>query len=123
MPLWSDEDFRTESEEAEAMLEEEAGLIVDAPLVENLTDLGNARRFALQHGHSVCYVEALGGWLVYDGTRWRRDETGKVYRLYEDTLRRTYEEAAVVGTRKERQKIGRDVVDLIDHAALMFDQA
>ena len=37
------------------------------------TDMGNSRRFAVQHGERLCFV-APWGWLVWDETRWQRDE-------------------------------------------------
>ena len=53
----------------------------DGVLVQHLTDLGNAKRFALQHKDGVLYAERLGGFYVWDGRRYRRDETGEVIRL------------------------------------------
>lgn len=41
-----------------------------------LTELGNAQRFALTHGHRLRYVHAWGQWLVWDGKRWKRDGVG-----------------------------------------------
>lgn len=38
------------------------------------TDLGNAERFRYQHEHHVVYVPGLG-WLVWDGTRWTRNNS------------------------------------------------
>jgi hypothetical protein len=40
------------------------------------TDLGNARRFAAEHGNDLRYVGAWGKWLVWDGSRWLPDELG-----------------------------------------------
>lgn len=36
----------------------------------NLTDAGNAERFAAQHGDSMRYCWEWGKWLFYDGKRW-----------------------------------------------------
>ncbi len=47
---------------------------------QDLTDLGNARRFIEENGTEVRHCDRLGGWLVYDGTRWRLDETGETMR-------------------------------------------
>lgn len=43
------------------------------------TDLGNARRFVDHRGADLHYVPSLG-WLVWDGRRWTRDETGEAIR-------------------------------------------
>ncbi|MGD9890137.1 MAG: hypothetical protein AB7U18_02435, partial [Dehalococcoidia bacterium] len=44
------------------------------------TDLGNAQRLIHAHGHDLRYVYAWGKWLVWDGQRWARDESGEVER-------------------------------------------
>lgn len=40
----------------------------------NLTDLGNARRLRDLFGKGLRYCDRLGGWHVWDGKRWARDE-------------------------------------------------
>ena len=42
-----------------------------------LTDLGNARRLAAEHGGDVRYVHDWGRWLAWDGGRFRLDDTGE----------------------------------------------
>jgi putative DNA primase/helicase len=49
------------------------------------TDVGNARRYAKQHGHRVRYVYPWHRWLIYDGTRWADDTTGEIERLAKET--------------------------------------
>jgi phage/plasmid-associated DNA primase len=39
------------------------------------TDVANARRFVVRHGSDIRYT-TTGGWYVWDGTRWARDEKG-----------------------------------------------
>ncbi len=58
------------------------------------TDLGNAERFAGQHGKRVRYVATWDKWLVWDGTRWRIDSTREVWRLAKKTVRSIYLEVA-----------------------------
>lgn len=77
----------------------------DTAPVENCSDLGNARRFAMRHGERLRYVNALGGWHVNDGRRWRRDDTGEVFRLWEETGRSIYQEAALASTRELREQL------------------
>jgi putative DNA primase/helicase len=51
----------------------------DDPLVsENLTDTGNAKRFASLYRGRALYNHVRRAWLWFDGTRWREDETGQV---------------------------------------------
>jgi putative DNA primase/helicase len=59
----------------------------------NLTDLGNAERLVHRHGDELRYCPQLGGWLAWDGTRWRPDDTGDVERLAKETIRSIYVEA------------------------------
>ena len=59
----------------------------------NLTDLGNAERFAARHGEGVRYCYPWRKWLVWTGARWERDDAGRVHRLAKETVRRIYREA------------------------------
>lgn len=45
------------------------------------TDTGLAQRFVDTFKDHARYVNALGGWLIWDGRRWTLDDTGAVYRL------------------------------------------
>jgi len=56
-------------------------------------DAGNARRFAALHSPNVRYCGALGGWLLWDGTRWARDEEGRVVELAKQVQLAVLEEA------------------------------
>jgi P4 family phage/plasmid primase-like protien len=69
----------------------------------NLTDLGNARRFVHRHGANVRYCYPWGKWLVFDGRRWKPDDTGAVGRLAKETVSGVYGEAAG-STDEERRK-------------------
>ena len=57
-----------------------------------LTDMGNARRFAMHHKDRVRYVTAWG-WVVWDGRRWKQDDTGGAVRLARCTIHRLFVEA------------------------------
>ena len=47
----------------------------------DLSDLGNARLFVKLHGEKVRYCYPWKKWLVWDGKRWKIDNTGEVERL------------------------------------------
>lgn len=64
----------------------------DSPI--NRTELGNARRLVKLFGHRLRYCKQLGYWLVFDGTRWRQDHTGEVWRCAKATVRALGKEAA-----------------------------
>ena len=82
-----------------------------APEIENLTDLGNARRFVNQHHKNVRHVRAWKrSWVIWDGTRWSPDETGEVERLAKMTIRSMQKEAALIEDPKIRES-------LLKHAA------
>jgi putative DNA primase/helicase len=57
-----------------------------------LTDLGNAERFAFRNAHLLRYVHGIG-WHIYDGKRWALDSSGGVGRLAAAAVRSMYEEA------------------------------
>jgi putative DNA primase/helicase len=63
----------------------------DAP---KLTDLGNAERLIARHGADLLHVHPWQKWLVWDGRRWKADDTGEVERRAADTVRAMYAAAA-----------------------------
>ena len=58
------------------------------------TDMGNAIRFAADHGDCLRYVHAWKKWIVWTGQRWQIDETGEVVRKAKETARNIFKEAA-----------------------------
>ena len=66
-----------------------------------LTDLGNAWRFARQHGQNFRFT-AGRGWLAWDGKRWTRDTIGSVQRAAKQTVTSLYTEAAAAAAEAER---------------------
>lgn len=70
----------------------------------HLTDMGNARRLVARHGERLRYVPEWG-WLVCDGTRFRKDSAGQVEQLAKETVRQIYCEAARGTVRTEREAI------------------
>lgn len=60
----------------------------------NLTDLGNARRLVLRHGHDLRYCHAWHAWLIWNGRCWHRDEDGAVVRRAAETVGTMLTEAA-----------------------------
>ncbi|MDA1196203.1 MAG: phage/plasmid primase, P4 family, partial [Planctomycetota bacterium] len=72
-----------------------------------LTQYGNAERLVAHHGRDLRYLPALRQWLVWDGTRWRPDETGEIVRRAKDTVRRIYEEAGAEPDDDARKALAR----------------
>jgi putative DNA primase/helicase len=58
-----------------------------------------------RHGADLRYTHAHG-WLVWDGRRWRRDETGEAKRRAKETVRAMYAQAAHL-PEGERQSLAR----------------
>lgn len=77
-----------------------------AGIGENLTDLGNARRFIAQHRDEVRSVgQGRGSWRIWDGPRWVPDETGEVHRLAKATVRSLHAEAGHAGDEDVRDAL------------------
>jgi hypothetical protein len=53
----------------------------------HLTDHGNAVRLVRRHGRDLRYCHPWKRWLVWDGARWREDDTGEPTRRAVQTLR------------------------------------
>jgi putative DNA primase/helicase len=74
---------------------------------EHATDLGNARRLCRLFGERIRYVYSWGAWLIWDGTRWAKDDTGAIDRLARETVRTMYAEAADIDDSGTRKALGR----------------
>jgi len=66
----------------------------DATTAKMMTDMGNAERFSEEYRDSVRYCHGWRRWLVWDGRRWKLDDTGEVDRRAKDTIRKIYRSSA-----------------------------
>ncbi len=57
-------------------------------------DIGNGERLVHLYGERLLYVEAMGGWHVYDGKRWALDDAGQARAMAQRTARGIVREAA-----------------------------
>ncbi len=73
----------------------------------HLTDTGNAERLIDQHGDDLRYVHPWGKWLVWDGGRWKPDDSGEIERRARSTVRAIYAEASDGSDKGERKAIAR----------------
>ena len=69
------------------------------------TDVGNAERLARAHGGDLRWVAAWDTWLVWDGKRWVRDDTGAVVRRAVDTVRQIGAEASTCEHEGQRKAL------------------
>jgi putative DNA primase/helicase len=60
----------------------------------HLTDLGNARRVVLDHGADLKFCHPWKQFLVWDGRRWRPDDTGEPVRRVKATQAELYRRVA-----------------------------
>lgn len=56
------------------------------------SDLGNAGRLISQHGDHLRFCGPWGKWLVWDGTRWKPDDTYEILRRAKAVARKLWEE-------------------------------
>ena len=71
------------------------------------TDLGNAKRIALEHGKHLRFCQAWQSWMGWDSRRWERDRTRKAVRLAEETVRAMLAEAGGLADKKARRALAR----------------
>jgi putative DNA primase/helicase len=59
----------------------------------HLTDQGNARRVVEAHGNDLRFCHPWKSWIVWDGTRWRLDDTAEVVRRVKQAQAAFYKRA------------------------------
>ena len=79
----------------------------DNPDELHCTDMGNGLRLVARHGDDLRYCERWKSWLVWDGRRFARDDTGAVERRAKDTVRGIYGEANAVDDPTERKRLAK----------------
>ena len=71
------------------------------------TDLATAELMVKWYGRELHYSHAWHKWLVWDGKRWKVDDTGAVVRRAADTVRLLYDVAGTIKESKERERLVR----------------
>lgn len=64
-----------------------AGEVVQVTRTYGMTDLGNAELFTDIYGERCKYVSQWRAWIVWDGARWKRDETGRANLLAHEAVK------------------------------------
>jgi putative DNA primase/helicase len=108
--LLSENNSRCDPPLADSELEQIVKSVCQYPVAANteeLTDAGNARRFAAQHRDEVRYCHKWKSWLIWDGRRWRRDEDGAVIRKAKETAKRIYSETTAAPDEESRKKLSK----------------
>jgi len=81
---------------------------VDAPLpkgMEKFTDLGNAERFARMFKGQVKYCKKFCNWLIWDGIRWKIDDSGAIMGYAAKCVRDMYHDAADIDKTEVRDAL------------------
>lgn len=68
------------------------------------TDLGNSALLVALHGRDLRYCSTWDAWLVWDGRRWARDDTGEAWRHAEDAVLELGRQAAALSIGPERDR-------------------
>ncbi|HZP97250.1 MAG TPA: phage/plasmid primase, P4 family [Candidatus Limnocylindria bacterium] len=74
------------------------------------TDLANSERLVERHAADLRYVDATRQWHVWDGRRWRTDDTGEIERRAKDTARAIYREAEAATSAARRKELASHAV-------------
>jgi primase-polymerase (primpol)-like protein len=84
----------TNGQRQDASADQEQPATPDEPAEAHLTDRGNAVRLVHRHGQDLRFCHPWGKWLVWDGGRWKLDDTGLVMRYAKETIASLYRWAA-----------------------------
>jgi len=68
------------------------------------SDLGNSERLIMRFGKDLRFCNAFKSWFIWDGQRWKRDESLFVRELAKETTVRIGDEAALIVTPAERNE-------------------
>jgi putative DNA primase/helicase len=75
------------------------------------TDIGNAARFALQHGDALRWCGPWQTWLAWTGQRWERDEADAAMRRAIETALSILNEAKDAQSDEQRQRVAKHGAD------------
>jgi len=74
---------------------------------EGQTELANARRIVSQYGTIIRYCPSWRAWLIWDGTRWRFDDSGEIVRLAKACASGLWNEPRKAGTTPKAVELAR----------------
>jgi putative DNA primase/helicase len=66
------------------------------------TDQWAAELFKAKYGDNLHWCDPLGGWLIWDGTRWLQDDTLKIERMAYDVIKQMHDQANASDDKKLR---------------------
>ncbi len=71
------------------------------------TDTGNAERLVSRYGDGIHHCDEWGKWLIWDGTRWAKDNMRVIRSFAKNTVRGMYAEGAKIEVEAERKALVR----------------
>lgn len=74
------------------------------PAFKYLSELDAARYFARCYGDRIRYCAKAGGWLIWDGKRWKLDDDGTIHRLTAEATDMIAEAANTIPNLEERKR-------------------
>ena len=83
-----------------------------------LTDIGNGQRLAARHGGDLRFCHAWEKWLIWDGQRWQKDDTGEIDRRAKETAQHIYQEAADCPDTARQTELAKHALRSQSHARL-----
>ena len=72
----------------------------DGKISAPLTDTWNAKFFYAGYGGDIRYCDALGGWFIWDGSRWQKDESFQIMRLAQSAVQDMHSKAKAANDKK-----------------------
>ncbi len=91
---------------------------VSAAIGINLTDAGNADIFAMKNSEDVRFVWEWKEWYLYDGARWRKDETESITQIGIKTLRNFAKHAALNLDSKLAKEVVGHAIESESHSGI-----
>jgi len=73
----------------------------------SLTDTGNAQRLVARYGQDIRYCFDWGTYMIWDGRRWLKDQTGEIVRKAKQTNKSIYAEAADSGDENQSKALAK----------------
>lgn len=86
------------------------GAMTDPIQSPQLSDAGNAERFARDHHSRVRFVHPLRKWFLWDDRRYAPDDTGAVVGLAKSTVKKIYSDAPYAETPADRAELARHAI-------------
>ncbi|MCR4296247.1 MAG: phage/plasmid primase, P4 family [Elusimicrobia bacterium] len=74
------------------------------------TDVGNSLRLVARHGKDMRHSSAVGGWLVWDRSRWAPDGTGEAKRRAVEAVMNMYNEAKATSDHDAKMRLYKHAV-------------